>query len=183
MSLPTLYELADEFKDALENLTELDDQAVIDTLESLEGEFKIKSANVAKYIKNLEHTLDGMKEAESNMRDLRVSLEKKIVHMREYLKNNLEKSGLKKIDAPDISISIQKNPYKLIITNERPVAIGEKITITNTGNTPELWEALTNWKNSGTELNWRISGEAFSNLSSITAGQENILEFSFSKHD
>ena len=43
MSLPTLYELADEFKDALENLTELDDQSVIDTLESLEGEFKIKT--------------------------------------------------------------------------------------------------------------------------------------------
>ena len=75
------------------------------------------------------------------------------------------------------------SPNYFIITNERPVAIGEKITITNTGNTPELWEALTNWKNSGTELNWRISGEAFSNLSSITAGQENILEFSFSKHD
>ena len=75
------------------------------------------------------------------------------------------------------------SPNYYIITNERPVAIGEKFTITNTGNTPELWEALTNWKNSGTELNWRISGEAFFNLSSITAGQENIIEFSFSKHD
>ena len=75
------------------------------------------------------------------------------------------------------------SPNYFFITNERPVAIGDKITIANTGNTPELWEALTNWKNSGTELNWRISGEAFSNLSSITAGQENILEFSFSKHD
>ena len=80
--LPTLYELADEFKDALENLTELDDQSVIDTLESLEGEFKLKSANVAKYIKNLEHTLDGMKVAESNMHQRRASLEKKINHMR-----------------------------------------------------------------------------------------------------
>jgi len=48
----------------------------------------------------------------------------------------------------------------------------------NTGNTPELWEALA--KN---ELSWRVSGEAFFNLSSITAGQENILKFDFSKHD
>ena len=75
------------------------------------------------------------------------------------------------------------SPNYFIITNERPVAIGEKVTITNTGNTPELWEALTNWKNSGTELNWRISGEAFSNLSSLTAGQENIVKFNFSKYD
>ena len=75
------------------------------------------------------------------------------------------------------------SPNYYIITNERPVPIGEKLTIMNTGNTPELWEALTDWKNSGTELNWRISGEAFSNLSSITAGQENTLKFDFSKND
>ena len=70
------------------------------------------------------------------------------------------------------------SPNYFIITNERPVPIGEKLTITNTGNTPEVWNALEN-----NDLNWRISGEAFFNLSSITAGQENILEFSFSKHD
>ena len=75
------------------------------------------------------------------------------------------------------------SPNYYIITQERPVPIGEKFTITNTGNNPELWEALTNWKNSGTELNWRISGQAFYNLSSLTAGYENILEFDFSKYD
>ena len=46
MSLPSLYELADEFKDALENLTDLDDQSVKDTLESLEGEFKLGFLNL-----------------------------------------------------------------------------------------------------------------------------------------
>jgi len=70
------------------------------------------------------------------------------------------------------------SPNYFIILNERPSLIGKKITIMNTGNTPELWEALA--KN---ELNWRVSGEAFFNLSSITAGQENILEFDFSKYD
>ena len=70
------------------------------------------------------------------------------------------------------------SPNYYIILNERPSLIGEKFTIINTGNTPELWETLA--KN---ELNWRVSGEAFFNLSSITAGQENILQFSFSKHE
>jgi len=70
------------------------------------------------------------------------------------------------------------SPNYFIILNERPSLIGEKFTIMNTGNTPELWEALA--KN---ELNWRVSGEAFFNLSSITAGQENILKFDFSKYD
>ena len=75
------------------------------------------------------------------------------------------------------------SPNYFIITNERPVPLGDKFTIMNTGKTPGLWEALTNWKNSGEELNWRISGEAFFNLSSITAGYENIIEFNFSKYD
>ena len=70
------------------------------------------------------------------------------------------------------------SPNYYIILNERPSLIGEKFTIMNTGNTPELWEVLA--KN---ELNWRVSGEAFFNLSSITAGQENILKFDFSKYD
>ena len=70
------------------------------------------------------------------------------------------------------------SPNYFIILNERPSIIGEKFTIMNTGNTPELWETLT--KN---ELNWRVSGEAFFNLSSITAGQENTLKFDFLKHD
>ena len=70
------------------------------------------------------------------------------------------------------------SPNYFIILNERPSLIGEKFTITNTGNTPKLWETLN--KN---ELNWRVTGQAFFNLSSITAGQENILEFDFSKYD
>jgi hypothetical protein len=70
------------------------------------------------------------------------------------------------------------SPNYFIILNERPLIVGEKFTIVNTGNTPELWETLT--KN---ELNWRVSGDAFFNLSSITAGQENILKFDFSKND
>jgi len=70
------------------------------------------------------------------------------------------------------------SPNYFIILTERPSLIGKTITIMNTGNTPELWEALA--KN---ELNWRVSGEAFFNLSSITAGQENILKFDFSKYD
>ena len=70
------------------------------------------------------------------------------------------------------------SPNYFIILNERPTIIGEKFIILNTGNTPELWETLT--KN---ELNWSVSGEAFFNLSSITAGQENTLKFDFSKND
>ena len=75
------------------------------------------------------------------------------------------------------------SPDYFIVLNERPLLVGEKFTVENSGNTPLLWQALTNWKNSGVEPDWRITGDAFFNLSSLTAGQENILSFDFSKYD
>ena len=97
MALPSLYELADELQEALESLTDLDDQSVKDTLESLEGEFKLKTTNVAKYIKNLEHTAEGIKEVESRPHKRRTSIESKIKHLKEYLRYNLEKTNLVKL--------------------------------------------------------------------------------------
>ena len=35
MTLPVLYEIAKDYRDALEELTELEDEAVVDTLEGL----------------------------------------------------------------------------------------------------------------------------------------------------
>ena len=68
-----------------------------------------------------------------------------------------------------------------LILNERPVTLGEKFIIKNTGDT-ELWEklevSLAEGKNA---LNWRITAEAYSNLSSLTSGQENIASFEFTK--
>ena len=74
-------------------------------------------------------------------------------------------------------------PNYFIVLNERPIIVGEKFIVENSGNTPVLWKALNNWKNSGVELNWRITGDAFFNLSSLTSGQENILHYDFSKYD
>ncbi len=60
------------------------------------------------------------------------------------------------------------------ILSERPTILKDTITIKNSGNTPELWDALMS-----NTPQWKITGEAFSNLSSITAGgeNENIFEF------
>ncbi len=75
---------------------------------------------------------------------------------------------------------VDTSNYYLIL-NERPVTIGEKFIVKNTGDA-ELWEkleiSLVEGKNA---LNWRITAEAYSNLSSLTSGQENIASFEFTK--
>ncbi|HXV67093.1 MAG TPA: hypothetical protein VD731_07715 [Nitrosopumilaceae archaeon] len=60
------------------------------------------------------------------------------------------------------------------ILSEQPTIIKEMITIKNTGNIQEFWDALTT-----NTPQWKIKGEASFNLSSITAGGENELFFEF----
>ena len=68
------------------------DQIVSKEIESIEGEFKLKSANVAKYIRNLEHLAQGIKEIESTQKHRRNSLEKKIARLKDYLRINFRKN-------------------------------------------------------------------------------------------
>ncbi len=63
-----------------------------------------------------------------------------------------------------------------IILNEQPTILKDRITIKNTGNTPEFWSALEN-----NTVKWKVKGEAFFNLSSMTSGGEHILEFELPK--
>jgi len=63
-----------------------------------------------------------------------------------------------------------------IIFNEQPTILKDRITIKNTGNNPEFWSALEN-----DTVEWKVKGEAFFNLSSMTSGGENIIEFELTK--
>ena len=62
------------------------------------------------------------------------------------------------------------------ILSDRPSIIKDDFTIKNDGNIPELWKALEN-----DTPQWRVSGEAYYNLSSMTAGGENEVFFEFTK--
>ncbi|MEK6966094.1 MAG: hypothetical protein AABW62_01515, partial [Thermoproteota archaeon] len=60
------------------------------------------------------------------------------------------------------------------ILNEQPTILRDKITIKNSGNTPELWSALMS-----NTPQWQVKGEAFFNLSSMLSGGENQITFEF----
>jgi len=51
-----------------------------------------------------------------------------------------------------------------IILSESSTTLSDKITMKNSDNNPEFWSALTN-----NTPNWRVTGDAFFNLSSMTA--------------
>jgi len=64
----------------------------------------------------------------------------------------------------------------ITILSQGSTIISDEIIIKNTGNTPELWQALTE-----NDANWKVAGDAFFNLSSMTTGGENEITFEFTK--
>jgi len=60
------------------------------------------------------------------------------------------------------------------ILSDRPTILKDTITIKNSGNFPELWDALIN-----NTPQWKIKGVAYFNLSSMTSGGENEITFEF----
>lgn len=107
-----LYLLADEYLVNLRTLADLDldEQTVTDTLEGLSGDLEVKATNVAAFARNLEASADAIKNAEAAMASRRRSIEKRAERMRAYLKDNMERVGILKIESPQFCLSIKKNP-------------------------------------------------------------------------
>jgi LEA14-like dessication related protein len=64
----------------------------------------------------------------------------------------------------------------ITILSETSIILSDETDLRNTGNTPELWNALMS-----NTVNWKIKGQAFSNLSSMISGGENEVFFELTK--
>lgn len=117
MSELTLYQIADQYLVDLQKLQDMDmdDQTLADTLEGMSGDLEIKAANVAMFVRNLESTAKAIKDAEKSMADRRKSIESRIDRIKAYLHENMERTGITKIECPYFVLSVRKNPPALKI--------------------------------------------------------------------
>lgn len=101
--MTSLYKLADEYRE-LENM-DLDAETLADTLESIDGEFDAKADAICHVLANLRAQSDAIA-TEANRLDKRadtiVAREDKL---RNYLRENMEKLGKKKIESAKFTIS------------------------------------------------------------------------------
>jgi len=112
-----LYELTEEYTQALATLDDMDlpIEVVQDTLEGLKGSVQEKSLNVARFFQNVEVSIVAMKDAEKRMAARRKSAENRVASLREYLRFNMQASGITKIECPEFVLSIQNNPATVVI--------------------------------------------------------------------
>ena len=115
MGLPSLYKLADQHRQ-LETLgtdEELDEtalQAIHDTLEGLEGDLQTKAQSCAAVALNLEAWAKAAKDASKQLAARAVRIERRADALRDYMHTALEAAGITKIDGPEFTVAIRKNP-------------------------------------------------------------------------
>lgn len=107
-----LYQLAEQYLADLRKLEDLDldEQTMMDTLEGLSGELEVKATNVAMFCRNLEASADAIKQAEAQMAARRKAIENRAARIRDYLKANMERTGITEIASPHLKLAIRKNP-------------------------------------------------------------------------
>jgi len=113
-----IFELKEEFKEAQESIEEMvedgviDEQTAIDTLSSIECEFKDKCVSKALVYKNLSASISKMLEAEGRMAKRRKGLEKVCEAIKANIKFCMEEVDMNKIDDIHAPIAIRKNGGK-----------------------------------------------------------------------
>ena len=115
----TLYTIADQYLQDLQKLQDmdLDEQTFADTLESLSGDLEVKATNVAMFVRNLEASTESIKAAEKQMAERRKAIEAKAERIRNYLKDNMARTGITKIDCPYFALSLRNSPPAVEVIN------------------------------------------------------------------
>lgn len=109
-----LYELTEEWEAVADMLYdgETDEQVILDTLESIEGEIEDKADNYAKLIRTIKSDAEVLKEEEERLRNRRISLENRVQRLKDTLQANLEFIGKTKFKTALFSFSVSKNGGK-----------------------------------------------------------------------
>ena len=70
------------------------------------------------FIRNLEASAEQIKAAEKAMADRRKSLEAKADRIRQYLLDNMNRTGITKIECPYFVLGVRKNPPAVEVLNQ-----------------------------------------------------------------
>lgn len=126
-----LYELTESIKKVESVLdTDLDEDLKLEgyeLLDQLEGNFKDKSLNIARLIKNFSSEIKIIKEEQDRLNRKKIALENKVNWLKEYLDFNFRQLGIDKVSDTILTLSMQKNPPSLEVVDEDKIPSKYKI--------------------------------------------------------
>jgi hypothetical protein len=108
---------------------EMEPQALQDTLDGLEGDIQVKAEGLLAYVANMGADLDAIDAAVKRLTERRTAITNRQESLREYLRFNMEASGIDKITCPLFTITLRKAPDVVVIESEDLIPAMYKETV------------------------------------------------------
>jgi hypothetical protein len=149
-----LYQITEryrEFQDLIAADPDLDEQAIQDTLEGIEGELVAKCASVAAMIMNLEASAKARKEAAKRITARAKTEQNRADWLRGYLLEQMQATNQQKISTDEFVVKVEDNPGRVsddIDMDRLPVGL-VITTVTKTPNKTEIRKMLLDGKDLG----------------------------------
>ena len=119
-----LYELTKEMEDLMdsEDCTDL-------ALQEVFGDIQVKAGNICQFIRVMQSNAEAFKAEETRLSSHRKTMENKITSIKEYLKGNMQRLGIEKLDAGVFKIALQNSPPSMVVEDGADIPADCKIFI------------------------------------------------------
>lgn len=123
MTAPALYIIAAEHRSLAEQMSDTDapDESLTAALDALTGAFEDKAVACAMVLGNLSATAAAIKTAETEMAKRRKVIERRTQRLNDYIRDAMIATGIKRIDAPHMALSLRACPPAVEVFDEAQV--------------------------------------------------------------
>ena len=132
-----MFAVRNNYRLALDALAEQADrdeplpEALFATLDALAGSFTDKAVNVAAYLRALDAEAAAIADVKKAMERRQTALEHhQAERLRRYLKGEMERIGLTRVQHPWLTVRVQANPPSVVIDDEARLPDGFKQAVT-----------------------------------------------------
>lgn len=118
--MTALHELTGQFLE-LANNEDLPAEAIRDTLEAMEGDIKSKAVSLADWALDMDGNIEKIDAAIERLQEKKKSISKRKESLIEYLRNNMEATGISKIQCPLFSITLAAGRESVAISDDSAI--------------------------------------------------------------
>ncbi len=124
-----LYEITHEHQKALTEMTEagFTQEEISDNLAGIAGEFEDKAISCIMYEKTLQGQIDTLAGEIKRLSAMKKSIDNKVLGFREYIRSNMEATGINKIEHALFNITLRKASQVVQVDDEKQVPSDYKI--------------------------------------------------------
>lgn len=128
--MTSLYDLVGELHDVLDEVQgDVSDPDVLAKVEGLELSIEQKAEGCAKYLANLDASIEAYRAEEKRLAERRRVIENRLASIKDYLKANMIRLGARKLEVGVFTLTLADNPPRVVIDDEGEIP-GEYIVIT-----------------------------------------------------